>query len=87
MTGFHESVGQFVCLTIQFYTAAIKLKWEKQTEKCFFLVKTNVAKVFLWGHNLKLEKGNKLQYIAEYRNIFKITIILYRDNIVSWDLW
>ena len=35
--------------------------------------------VFLCGHNLKLEKGNKLQYIAEYRNMFKIAIISYRD--------
>lgn len=41
--------------------------------------------VSLWEHNLKLEKGNKFHYITEYRNIFKITIILfcdkYHDNI------
>ena len=49
------------------------------------LDKTDVDKVFFWGHNLKLgkngswKKGNKLQYIAEYCNIFKIAIILYRD--------
>ena len=34
----------------------------------------HVDKVFHWGHNLKLEKGNKLQYIAEYHNMFKIAI-------------
>ncbi len=33
-----------------------------------FLFKTDVAKVVLWGYNLKLGKDNKLQYIAEYRN-------------------
>lgn len=46
-------------------TAAIKFKGDKQTDKCIYLVKTEFDKDFLWGHNLKLKKGNQWR-ISQY---------------------
>ena len=41
----------------------------EQIEKIYlfrYRFRTDVDKVSFWGHHLKLEKDNKLQYIAEY---------------------
>ncbi len=68
----------------QSHLALQQYNWsEKQTEKCLFLVQTDVVKVFFWGDSLS-------QYIAEYSNIFKIAMLYhdkYRVNIVLWGLW
>lgn len=49
-------------------------------DKCIFLYKTDVDKAFLWGHNLTLEKGNKLQYIAIHLNHTKCFMAYSRAN-------
>lgn len=72
MAGFSDSVGTFHDLILQ--------------QSIILLDKMDIDKVQLWGHNLQLIRGDKLQYMLylAYHKISQIAIISYCDNIELW---
>lgn len=63
------------------------MKRDEQTENFILSDKTDVDKVFLWGHNLRLKKDNTsfLHLLSQYSAYRKIAITTNRDlSIILW---